>query len=226
MDLGKVKEQFNHYAEKYDTLRKCFIPCFDDFYKRSVSLLKFYKNNFENIVDLGAGTGLLSKEIFELYPKSNYTLIDISNAMLKIAKERFNGLSNFTFLENNYVEDIPVNNCDLICSGMSIHHLENGEKEILYNNIYKKLDENGCFINLDLFNVKSEAVNNLYNNWWYTYIDNSGVKPEERKLWEEGKKLDKEISIYETIELLKNSGFKTVECIYTFMKFGVILAIK
>lgn len=32
--------------------------------------------------------------------------------------------------------------------------------------------------------------------------------------------------IQETIELLKNSGFKTVECIYCYMKFGVIIAIK
>ena len=37
MDLEKLKEQFNHIAEKYDSHRKCFIPCFDDFYTRSNS---------------------------------------------------------------------------------------------------------------------------------------------------------------------------------------------
>jgi len=102
MDLNKIKEQFNYIAEKYDNNRKCFIPCFDDFYIRSVSLLKYYKNNFLNIVDLGAGTGILTKIIYEMYPNANYTLIDISKDMLKIAKERFNRMNNFNFLEYNY----------------------------------------------------------------------------------------------------------------------------
>jgi tRNA (cmo5U34)-methyltransferase len=142
MDVNTIKEQFNFIAEKYDNHRKCFIPCFDDFYIRSVSLLK--RNNFSNIVDLGAGTGLLTKVIYEMYPNVHYTLIDVSRDMLQIAKERFNGLDNFTFLEYNYVDDIPVTHCDLICSALSIHHLENKDK--LYKTIYSKLNKNGYFI--------------------------------------------------------------------------------
>jgi len=224
MDFDKIKEQFNYIAEKYDNHRKYFIPCFDDFYIRSVSLLKYYNNNFKNIVDLGAGTGLLTKIIYEMYPNAYYTLIDISKDMLKIAKERFKGMDNFNFLEYNYVEDIPVNNCDLICSALSIHHLD--DKEKLYKNIYTKLNKNGCFINLDQFITKSEEINNLYNTWWYDYINNSGIKPEEKEAWLERKKLDKENTIEETIKLLRKSGFENIECIYNFMKFGVIIAIK
>jgi len=226
MDVNKIQEQFNLCAEKYDSQRKCFIPCFDDYYKRSVSLLKYYKDNFVNIVDLGAGTGLLTKEIYELYNKAHFTLIDVSKDMLKIAQERFNGLNNFEFIESNYVENIPVNNCDLVCSALSIHHLENNDKIKLYNDIYKKLSNGGCFINLDQFNGTSETINNLYNQWWYEYIDNSTISMEERAKWIERKKLDRENTINETIELLKESGFKNVECIYNFMKFGVIIAIK
>jgi CRISPR/Cas system CSM-associated protein Csm4 (group 5 of RAMP superfamily) len=49
----------------------------------------------------------------------------------------------------------------------------------LYKNIYKTLDKKGCFINLDQFIGTSEEINNLYNEWWYNYINNSGIKPEE-----------------------------------------------
>ena len=160
MDINKIKDQFNFIAEKYDNHRKCFIPCFDDFYIRAVSLLKNYKTDFMDIVDLGAGTGLLTKVIYEMYPNANYTLIDISKDMLKVAKERFNGMDNFNFLECDYVDNIPVNNCDLICSALSIHHLD--DKEKLYKNIYSKLNGGGCFINLDQFIAKSEKINNLY----------------------------------------------------------------
>jgi hypothetical protein len=43
MNVNKIKEQFNFIAQKYDNHRKCFIPCFDDFHKNAVSLLKYYK---------------------------------------------------------------------------------------------------------------------------------------------------------------------------------------
>jgi len=226
MDLEKIKEQFNHIAEKYDSHRKCFIPCFDDFYTRSVSLLKHYRKDFMNIADLGAGTGLLTKAIYEMYPNANYTLIDISKDMLKIARERFSGIGNFNFLEYNYVEDIPVNNCDLICSALSIHHLEENDKENLYKNVYSKLNENGCFINLDQFVAKSEKIDALYNSWWHDYINNSGIKQDEKEAHLERRKLDKENTMDETIKLLKKSGFENVECVYNFMKLGVVMAIK
>ena len=61
---------------------------------------------------------------------------------------------------------------------------------------------------------------------WYDYINNSEIKPEDKEAWLERKKLDKENTIDETIKLLKKSGFDKIECIYNFMKFGVIIAIK
>jgi len=225
MNIDKMREQFNFVARKYDSQRRRFLPCYDDYYKTSISLLKCYKDNFAKIVDLGAGTGLLTKEICELYPNAHYVLIDVAKDMLKIAEERFKGLNNFEFIESDYAEDIPVTNCDLICSALSIHHLESNEKAALYKNCYEKLDKGGCLINLDQFNAETETVNDLYNDWWYSYI-NWNVAPEEKASWMERRKLDKENTIQETIELLKNSGFGNVECIYHFMKFGVIIAIK
>jgi tRNA (cmo5U34)-methyltransferase len=109
---------------------------------------------------------------------------------------------------------------------MSIHHLENDGKEKLYKNIHSKLNNNGCFINLDQFIVKSERINALYNSQWYDYIDSSGIKQEEKAAWLERRKLDKENTIDETIKLLEKSGFASVECIYSFMKFSVIIAVK
>ena len=76
------------------------------------------------------------------------------------------------------------------------------------------------------FIAKSEKINNLYNTWWYNYINNSGLKSEEKEAWLERKKLDKENTIDETKKLLEKSGFENIECIYNFMKFGVIIAIK
>lgn len=226
MNIHTIKKQFNAIAQKYDGRRKCFIPCFDDFYKTSVSLLKTYRSDFHSIVDLGAGTGLLTREIYKLYNNAHYTLIDVSKDMLEIAKERFNGLGNFAFIEHNYAENIPVKSCDLLCSALSIHHLDNKDKTKLYKAIFETLEKGGCFINLDQFIASQVEINTLYDEWWYAYINTSGISAQDKSAWIERRKLDKENTIQETIALLKGSGFKNAECIYQFMKFGVIMAIK
>jgi hypothetical protein len=82
MDIDKIRKEFDDYSQEYDGQRKSFIPFFDVFYEKSVSLVKYYKNDFSNIVDLGAGTGLFTAKIYELYRDAHYTLIDISNDML------------------------------------------------------------------------------------------------------------------------------------------------
>lgn len=55
-----IEKQFNLIAEEYDRNRRKFIPCFDDFY---ISTTKFIVSNIDKpgrILDLGAGTGLLT----------------------------------------------------------------------------------------------------------------------------------------------------------------------
>jgi len=42
----------------------------------------------------------------------------------------------------------------------------------------------------------------------------------------ERRKLDKENTLSETLELLKNAGFDKVDYVYNFMKFGAVIAIK
>lgn len=225
MDIEKVKNQFDVIAKQYDSHRRCFIPCYDDYYVRSISLLKEYKDKAKNIADLGAGTGLLTKEMFLLYPEARFTLIDLSADMLEIAKTRFAGLDNFEYLEDDYISHLP-NDYDIICSALSIHHLENDDKPNVYANICKSLSDGGIFVTLDQFCASSPIINDMYNTWWMNYIDKSGITSEQKAAWLERKKIDKEVSIEATVSMLREAGFISVECVYQFMKFATIIAIK
>ncbi len=73
MNTKEIRDQFDLIAKQYDEDRKYFIPCFNDYYVRSVSLLKEIKKDPMNITDLGAGTGLLTKEMYLLYPHAHFT---------------------------------------------------------------------------------------------------------------------------------------------------------
>ena len=177
-----------------------------------------------SVLDLGAGTGLLTKYLFEKYPDANFTVVDISDEMLEIARKRFSGLANFSFRVENYSEKLPEGNFDLIASALSIHHLADTQKMNLYSMIYDKLPGKGCFINLDQFNAASDIINKHYV--WHNFINQHITDPEEQKKYLKRRELDMEDTVEGTIEKLKSAGFKQVDCIYRFMKFGVVIAIK
>lgn len=225
MNANDIQQQFDLIARQYDEGRKCFIPCFDDYYNRSVSMLENLKPDVSSIVDLGAGTGLLTQELYKLYPQARFTLIDISEEMLEVARKRFRGLDNFAYKVADY-SHIDLKGGDFICSALSIHHLEDSEKFQLYKAVYEVLSQGGVFVNLDQFCAESPLVNEAWNAWWMNYIDHSGITPEAKAKWIDRNKLDREISIPHTIEFLTKVGFNQVDCIYQFMKFGTIIAIK
>jgi len=220
-----VRRQFDVVANEYDKGRRCFIPCYDDYYVRSVSLLKTILPDIHTVADLGAGSGLLTEQLYFLYPNAKFTLIDLSDKMVEIARKRFHGLSNFDFIVGDFSKGLPQQ-YDCICSALSIHHLENEEKQEQYNLIFKSLVKGGCFILLDQFCADAPTIDRAFNDWWLDYIDNSGITEEEKVKWLERKKLDREISVTSTLGMLRNAGFKQVECVYEFMKFATIIAIK
>lgn len=226
MNIEKISERFDQAASKYDEQRRFFIPCFDDYYHTSISFLADCGNNFQSILDLGAGTGLLTKYLMEQFPNASFSLVDVSEQMLSEAKSRFKDRSNVEFISSDYSRTLPEKHFDLVASALSIHHLDEDSKFRLYKMIFEKLDKGGYLINLDQFNSGSGFINESYNKWWYDYIRNSPIVEKDRQSWLKRRELDKENTIDETKAMLYKIGFSQVECIYSFMKFGVILAIK
>ncbi|MBF0102998.1 MAG: class I SAM-dependent methyltransferase [Desulfobacterales bacterium] len=224
MHLQEIKDNFNLAAEEYDSQRKKLIPCFDDYYITMINFISHYIKPPRLILDLGAGTGLLTQCLFQHFPNSEYVLVDISEQMLNIAKKRFQGLPNFTYEVCDYSTYFPNRHYDVIASALSIHHLDHSDKINLYKRIYKSLTEDGCFINLDQFNASSPRMNTYYDEWWYNSIIHSGLPKSELDSVLKRRKLDRENTIEETLTMLRGAGFTLVECIYRYMKFGVILA--
>jgi tRNA (cmo5U34)-methyltransferase len=226
MNNELIASRFNKAAETYDAKRKLFIPCFDDYYGIVDVFLKKLNKNINYILDIGAGTGLLTNYVKDVFPDASYKLIDISEKMLEIAKKRFENCANIEYETNDYVSNYPIGDYDLVISALSIHHIDEDNKKIIYSKIYKQLIEGGYFITLDQFNAESVEIDKVYTECWYDFINSCGIDKEDMDAWLQRRALDKENTINETILMLKKNGFRNVECIYQFMKFGVIVAIK
>ena len=96
-----IEKQFNLIAEEYDSNRRKFIPCFDDFYKNTTKFIVSNIKKPKQTVDLGAGTGLLTDFWYQQCPDSKYVLVDIANEMLNVARKRFEGIENISYQTEN-----------------------------------------------------------------------------------------------------------------------------
>ena len=221
-----IEKQFNLIAEEYDKNRKLFIPCFDDFY---VSTTKFIASNItepKRILDLGAGTGLLSYFWFKYYPESEYVLVDIADDMLDVARKRFSGIDNISYYVTDYSKEFPSSDFDVIASALSVHHLENEDKQRLFERIYDTLPDGGLFVNYDQFCAGQPKMNDWFDSYWINQLENSGLTDHDIGLWKERRKLDRECSVEQELDMLSKCKFKAVKCIYSYQKFSVIAAIK
>lgn len=221
-----IEKQFNLVAKEYDAKRKWFIPCFNDYYENAT---KFIVSNIvkpERILDLGAGTGLLSYFWYQQCPASKYVLVDIADEMLNVARIRFAGIDDISYQILDYSNGLPNGNFDAIISALSIHHLTDKEKIKLFGRIYDKLPSGGIFVNYDQFCAGQGKMNDWFDLYWENQLENSGLTESDIELWKERRKFDRECSVEDEIKMLYKCKFETVKCIYSYHKFSVIVAIK
>ncbi len=224
MENNKVKSAFDKAAESYDKNRTKIIPLMEIFYNTAVELT----NKFENprILDLGAGTGLLTQLLYEKHPESEFTLIDLSEEMLNVAKERFSDLINFQYILGDYLATDFNGKYDIIISSLSIHHLTSKEKQTLYKKIYEHLNPKGVFINADKVLGNTDKTEEMYISRENEFLENQDITPEERNIVYERRKLDIPSTLEDNLKWFKDIGFINCDVFFKYYHYLVMYAEK
>lgn len=223
--MSKIQKKFDEISGKYDEQRRKFIPCFDDFYGVTVSIAST-KTDLPSILDIGAGTGLLSEFLMQRYPNAFFTLIDLSEKMIQMAKERFRDNPNVKYIINDYTKHDFVDKYDMLISALSIHHLSDEAKKNFYKKCYTLLKPGGIIINADQVLGETAYIEELNKKIWFNSIENSGLTNDEIQAGYERIKFDKEAKLDQQLSWLKESGFSDVSCVYKYYHFAVMFARK
>ena len=224
--MMEIEQQFNLIAREYDENRKKFIPCFEAYYQETTAFIAANLSAPRCILDLGAGTGLLSAFWYPFFPQAEYILVDVAAQMLEMAKKRFAGRDNVHYEILDYAQALPEVQADVIISALSIHHLENADKEQLFRRLYAQLPAGGVLVNYDQFCASSAALSQWYDAYWEKQLEQSGLTERDLKRWRQRRELDRECSVDDELALLRDGGFRQVECVYANQKFAVIVAVK
>ncbi|HMK46109.1 MAG TPA: class I SAM-dependent methyltransferase [Methanocella sp.] len=220
-----IKEAFDDIAQKYDGQRRQLIPCFDDFYGIAAQLACSDSPTPE-ILDIGAGTGLLTRYVSMKFPEARFTLVDLSKEMLNAARRRFEGRGNFRYIVADYTSYEFESTYDIVISSLSIHHLENGEKRRLYRRIYQALNDGGTFVNADQVLGPTAGCEDRYQQYWKETILAGTLPTCEVEAAFSRMKMDVPAKLADNLDWLTECGFRDVDVYYKYFTFAVMSARK
>ena len=220
----RVKEQFNTLSSEYDSRRRLLIPCFDVFYNSGISMLA-YEGEAPRVLDVGTGTGILSAALLARYPKARLTLIDFAENMLELAKEKFADRADVSYILDDYFTyDFEDDSFDIIISALSIHHLDEIDKQKFYTKLYSKLGKNGEFLNADIVSSETSEINEKYDALWTDFVVGNIGEGEYLERFKKSKDVDKPSTITDQLKWLREAGFSKTDCVFKYYNLAVLYA--
>jgi ubiquinone/menaquinone biosynthesis C-methylase UbiE len=192
------------------------------------------------ILDLGAGAGDLTWEIFEYKPGGYAWLIDISEEMVDQCRKRFEGNPYIHVLQYDLNTGLPsevkAQKFDVVVSSFAMHHVEPKNRLSLYANILSVLKPGSLFINGDRFRAESPDLAEWEHEYWikellpsirqqygkdvpieqvkselYKHLEHAGHNPG---------------TLWQMEEDLRQAGFAFVDCIWKHYTAGIVVAVK
>ncbi len=210
-----IKSVFDNAAQSYDQARRQLVPCFDDFYGAALDLIPFAADSAIRVLDLGAGTGLLSALIADTFPRAHLTLVDISEGMLDQARQRFvSDAARFRFFALDLAEGPLWGQYEAVVSALAIHHVNDEGKQRLFQGVYDVLCDGGVFINADQVLGATPEIDEAYKAAWLRQVREHGVGEGDLAAALERMKEDEMSTLGLQMKYLEDIGFRMVNCGY------------
>jgi tRNA (cmo5U34)-methyltransferase len=217
-----IETLFDRAAQSYDRARRQLVPAIDDFYGTALSLIPFERDAAVRVLDLGAGTGLLSALIAEKFPRARFTLVDLSQAMLDQARQRFAGdPERFHFLASDFAGERLSGRYEAVVSALAIHHVNDEAKRRLFRNIHEVLCDEGVFVNADQVLGATAEIDEQYKAAWLRQVREQGVRESDLAAALERMKEDEMSTLDSQLKFLEEVGFGIVDCWYK--NFGFVV---
>ncbi len=219
--MDRVQRHFEEEAKEYDDIIKNLIPNYKTMVNILVSLLPFDKEQCFDLIDLGCGTGTVSKAVRDAFSAAKITCVDIAANMLDIAGQKVGKDAMLLQADFNTFE-FPQK-YDAIVSSFALHHLETDDDKLrFYGKIYGALNPGGIFVNADVVLGGGDALQSLYMKKWKAFMVKNVSEQEVVQKWipsyyEE----DHPATLLAHFDMLAKCGFSDIDAVYKNDNFAV-----
>jgi tRNA (cmo5U34)-methyltransferase len=219
--MADAVQIFAEHAPEYNALRRRLVPELDSFYGTAVDLLALRDGPLVRVLDLGAGTGLLSAHVAERHSEVELVLLDGAAAMVDQAR-RLLGPRASAVLVQDLREALPAGPFDAVVSALAIHHLDDDAKRDLDKRVLAVLRPGGVFVNAEQVRGPTAWLEARQREGWLAACRRAGASEAELAQTLERMVADRPTDTDTQLRWLREAGFGDVDCFYKRWHFAVI----
>lgn len=222
----QIQAHFDQEAQEFDDIIQKIIPYYDQMIEAIVASIPFEKDQPISVIDIGCGTGTLAQAIQEDYPNAVITCVDMSEEMLRMAKQK---LSNqVTCIASSFEQLTFETSYDVVVSSLALHHLEDqAVHKQFYRQIYDALNPNGLFINADVIKASSSDLQEAFMQKWIAFMNQKITLKEIQERWLKSHfEEDRPQPMMTELKTLETVGFQDVDVVYKYYNYAVYLGRK
>ena len=226
--MAKSDNTTPYTADEYDKSVRQTIPYYEIIQSETVDLVRTIKPEVNCWLDTGCGTGYLVEIALPRFPQTIFVLTDPSGLMLKQAKNRLKGLPEKRV---KYLPPTPSGSLNIykneihpqiITAILSHHYLQKPQRYQATQVCYQLLDKDGVFITIEnVTPVTQQGVSLGLDKWKRFQVEHGRSKSEAEEHVRRFNSAYFPISIEEHLNLLRETGFKSIELFWmSYMQAG------
>jgi tRNA (cmo5U34)-methyltransferase len=168
----------------------------------------------KRILDLGCGNGRLLALLKVDRPEAQGVAVDFSPVMLEAVRANFAADPLVTVVEHNLDQPLPqLGKFDAVVSSFAIHHLAHKRKQMLYQEIYNRLEPGGIFCNLEHVASPTPELHDAYLR--RLNLTRETEDPSNKLL-----------SLEMQLEWLRDIGFQDVDCHWKWLELALLAGVR
>ena len=195
----------------YDRKIRTLIPLYDELIAEAARALDHAGRPVRQIVDLGIGTGALTRACLERAPRARVWGIDADAAMMGMVGARLgHRRARVTLVEGSFL-DTPLPRADAIVATYALHHIRSRRAKLaFYRRCRRALRPGGVLISGDCAPASTPSGFARDLDVWFTHLARTfGTRARARRVYESWAEEDVYVPLADELRLLARAGFKT-----------------
>lgn len=221
-----VSSHLDTTPEQYDVKIRTLIPLYSELLVEAAGALRLAFRPVQRIVDLGIGTGALTRACLQVLPQAKVWGIDTDASMMRMVPVRLGAKrKQVELIEGNFAQ-VKLPSCDAMVATYALHHIkEKRAKQAFYRRCFAALAPGGILVSGDCAPASTEAAFAQDLNVWYTHLGQTYGRAQGKKMYQSWAAEDFYFRLREEVRMLERAGF-TVEVPWRRSPFAVIAALK
>jgi len=215
-----LRQHFDSVAPEYEWLINRLVPYYQKQNSLMMDLIPFERKVPFKALDLGAGTGILSRLLLDTFPNAKVTIFDLSPVMLETCRKKLWAYPNRAgYIQGDFNKDDFGENYDVVFTGLVLQHADDAGKRAFFKKAHSKMKPGGILLSRDIVRGTTPRLTEEYERLWRLYMRAQG---EDGAVWySKFQAKDPPATVEDQMKWLNEAGFVDVGCHWRYLNFAI-----